>query len=101
MLFGFKQAWDCQFGGLMLALLLGTYLFYPEDAGLARYDFLPLAALPIQVAMLGLKLEMLDEAKVIPVFHIVGTIMELLKTASGPWLYPEDSVLRIGDVPLF
>lgn len=27
--FGVKQAWSCLFGGLMLALLLGTFLFYP------------------------------------------------------------------------
>jgi uncharacterized membrane protein YoaT (DUF817 family) len=27
--------------------------------------------------------------------------MELFKTAHGSWLYPEPSLLRIGDVPLF
>ena len=36
--FGIKQAWACLFGGLMLALLLGTFLWYPQDAALARYD---------------------------------------------------------------
>lgn len=36
LLFGFKQGWACLFGALMLALLLGTHLFYPRDAGLAR-----------------------------------------------------------------
>ncbi|QLC21552.1 DUF817 domain-containing protein [Parasphingopyxis sp. CP4] len=101
LLFGFKQAWACLFGGLMLALLLGTFLFYPENASLARYDFLTLAAIGIQVAMLALRFETLDEAKVILVFHAVGTVMELFKTANGSWIYPEHSVLRIGDVPLF
>lgn len=101
LLFGFKQAWACLFGGLMLGLLLGTYYFYPENASLSRYDFLTIAALTIQLAMLGLKLETFDEAKVILTFHIVGTIMELFKTANGSWLYPEHSILRIGDVPLF
>ena len=101
LLFGFKQAWACLFGGLMLGLLVGTYLFYPHDAPLARYDFLTLAALAIQIAMLTLKLETLDEAKVILAFHFVGTIMELFKTANGSWIYPENSLLRIGDVPLF
>lgn len=101
LLFGFKQAWACLFGGLMLALLVGTYLFYPEDASLARYDFLTVAALLIQIGMLALKLETLDEAKLILAFHIVGTIMELFKTANGSWIYPENSVLRIGEVPLF
>ena len=101
LLFGFKQGWACLFGGLMLALLLATHLFYPADAALARYDFLTLAALAIQIGMLGFRLETWEEAKVILVFHLVGTVMELFKTAAGSWIYPEPSLLRIGDVPLF
>ncbi len=85
----------------MLGLLLGTHLFYPADAQLARYDFLTLAALGIQLAMLGARLETLDEAKVILAFHIVGTVMEVFKTALGSWEYPEANFLRIGGVPLF
>jgi uncharacterized membrane protein YoaT (DUF817 family) len=100
-LFGFKQGWACLFGALMLALLLATHLFYPQGAALARYDFLTLAALAIQVGMLALRLETLEEAKVILAFHVVGTVMELFKTAYGSWIYPEPSLLRIGDVPLF
>jgi uncharacterized membrane protein YoaT (DUF817 family) len=100
-LFGFKQAWACLFGALMLTLLLATHLLYPENAALARYDFLTLAALGIQAAMLAFRLETWSEAKVILAFHVVGTVMELFKTAAGSWLYPEPSVLRIGDVPLF
>jgi uncharacterized membrane protein YoaT (DUF817 family) len=101
LLFGFKQGWACLFGGLMLALLLITHLYYPTDAPLARYDFLTLSALAIQLAMLIFRLETWEEAKVILVFHVVGTIMELFKTANGSWIYPEDSLLRIGGVPLF
>ncbi len=101
LLFGFKQAWACLFGGLMLALLMATHLFYPDDAALARYDFLTLAAFTIQLIMLAFKLETWDEAKVILAFHITGTIMELFKTAFGSWEYPEASLLRIGEVPLF
>ncbi|UVO53528.1 DUF817 domain-containing protein [Sphingomonas sp. SUN039] len=101
LLFGFKQGWACLFGGLMLALLMGTHLFYAKDAPLARYDFLTLAALAIQIAMLRFKLESWDEAKVILAFHVIGTVMELFKTAAGSWTYPEPSLLRIGDVPLF
>lgn len=100
-LFGFKQAWACLFGGLMLCLLLSTYLFYPEHAALARYDFLTLAAVAVQVGMLAFRLETWAEAKVILAFHVVGTVMELFKTAAGSWIYPEPSLLRIGDVPLF
>ena len=100
-LFGFKQAWACLFGGLMLALLLGTFLFYPENAALHRYDFLTLAALAIQIGMLALRLETWDEAKVILAFHVVGTVMEVFKTAAGSWVYPEEALLRIAGVPLF
>ena len=101
LMFGIKQGWACLFGGLMLVLLLGTHLLYPDDAPLARYDFLVIGAVAIQAAMLLLKLESWDEAKVIFVFHVVGTIMELFKTAAGSWIYPEPSLLRIGGVPLF
>lgn len=101
LLFGFKQAWACLFGALMLALLLVTHLFYPDDSGLHRYDFLTLAALAIQIGMLAFRLETWDEARVILAFHIVGTVMEIFKTAVGSWVYPEDALLRIGGVPLF
>jgi uncharacterized membrane protein YoaT (DUF817 family) len=99
--FGLKQAWACLFGGAMLALILGTWLWWPESAPVSRYDFLVVGAVAIQVAMLALRLETWAEARVILLFHIAGTVMELFKTAHGSWIYPEDSVLRIGAVPLF
>jgi uncharacterized membrane protein YoaT (DUF817 family) len=101
LLFGFKQGWACLFGALMLALLVATHLFYPRDPALPRYDFLTLAAVAIQVAMLRFRLETWEEAKVILAFHVAGTIMEIFKTAHGSWIYPEPSFLRIGGVPLF
>jgi uncharacterized membrane protein YoaT (DUF817 family) len=101
LLFGLKQAWACLYGGLMLLLLVGTFLLYPRDAPLARYDFLVLAALAIQIALLWFRLETWTEAAVIFVFHVVGTAMEIYKTAHGSWTYPEHSLLRIGGVPLF
>jgi uncharacterized membrane protein YoaT (DUF817 family) len=99
--FGIKQGWACLFGALMLALLIGTHLLYPQDAALARYDFLVIAAVAIQVTMLAFKLETWEEAKVIFIFHVVGTAMEVFKTSVGSWIYPEVSLLRIGGVPLF
>ncbi len=101
LLFGLKQAWACLFGGAMVALLILTRLFWPEDAALARYDLLVIAALAIQAFMLAAGLERRDEALVILVFHAVGTAMEVFKTAQGSWIYPEASLLRIGGVPLF
>lgn len=99
--FGVKQAWGCLFGAIMLALLMATHACYPRAAPLARYDFLALAALLVQAAMLAGRLETLEEAKVIFIFHLVGTGMEAFKTASGSWIYPEPSLLRLGGVPLF
>jgi uncharacterized membrane protein YoaT (DUF817 family) len=99
--FGVKQAWACLFGALLLALLIATHFFYPKGAALARYDFLVIAAVVIQVAMLVFKLETIEEAKVILIFHVVGTVMEIFKTSVGSWIYPEESLLRIDGVPLF
>jgi uncharacterized membrane protein YoaT (DUF817 family) len=101
LLFGFKQGWACLFGALMLILLFGTYLFYPRDTALARYDFLTIGAVAIQGGMIAFRLETWREARVILIFHLVGTVMELFKTALGSWEYPEANLLRIGGVPLF
>ncbi len=101
LLFGLKQAWACLFGAAMLALILGTHLLWPTHAPVARYDFLVIAAVTIQVLMLATKLERWEEAVVIAIFHVVGTVMEIFKTAHGSWIYPEANLLRIGGVPLF
>jgi uncharacterized membrane protein YoaT (DUF817 family) len=101
LLFGLKQAWACLFGGAMLALLILTHFFWPQDAVLARYDFLVVAAVAIQALLLATRLERWEEALVILVFHAVGTAMEVFKTAQGSWIYPEDNLMRLGGVPLF
>ena len=101
LLFGMKQAWACLFGGLLLALIIATRLWWPPDASLARYDFLLIAAIGIQATFLLTRMESLDEAKVILIFHVAGTAMEIFKTGAGSWQYPEDSLIRIGGVPLF
>ena len=63
-MFVLKQGWACLFGGVMLALLIGTKAIWQPDWALARYDFLLIAALGIQAAFLALRLETLDEARV-------------------------------------
>ena len=99
--FGVKQAWACLFAALMLALIVGTWACYPKGAWLARYDFLVVAAIAIQGVMLWARLETPEEGRIILVFHVVGTVMEIFKTSMGSWIYPEESLLRIGGVPLF
>jgi uncharacterized membrane protein YoaT (DUF817 family) len=101
LVFGLKQAWACLFGGAMLALIIATKYVSPDALGLARYDFLFISALGIQLSMLAFRLETLGEAKVILIFHIVGTAMEIFKTSAGSWIYPEENFFRIGGVPLF
>ena len=99
--FGIKQGWACLFGGIMLALLLATHRWYPNDAPLSRYDFLTIAAIIVQIGMLLTGLETWEEAKVILLFHLAGTLMEVFKTAIGSWIYPETSLFHLYGVPLF
>ncbi|MCR9270499.1 MAG: DUF817 domain-containing protein [Hyphomonadaceae bacterium] len=101
LVFGIKQAWACLFGGLLLAGMIVTHLYYPDAMPLARYDFLVAYAVSIQILFLITKLERPSEALVILIFHLVGTVMEVFKTDVGSWVYPEENVLRIGGVPLF
>lgn len=99
--FGLKQAWACIFGAALLAVILAARLWYPDDAPLARNDFLTLAAVAIQILMIATRLETARELRVIVLFHLVGTVMELFKTDVGSWTYEAEGFLRIGSVPLF
>jgi uncharacterized membrane protein YoaT (DUF817 family) len=101
LVFGLKQAWACLYGGALLALIMVSAFVWPDSSTVSRYDALFISAVLIQVGMLAFKLEKPSEAIVIFIFHVVGTAMELFKTKAGSWTYPEDSVFRLGDVPLF
>lgn len=101
LVFGVRQARASLFGGLLLAAVLVTRVYWPDTMPIARYDALFLIAVAIQIALLAAGLEHPREAIVILVFHVVGTAMEVFKTHMGSWTYPEESVLRIGTVPLF
>jgi uncharacterized membrane protein YoaT (DUF817 family) len=101
LVFGAKQAWAALFGGLMLAVLLGTQLLYPDHAALDRNDLRTILAVVIQLGMVLGRLETLRELRVIIVFHIVGTVMELFKTGIGSWIYEPGGVLHLANVPLF
>ena len=101
LVFGAKQAWACVFGAAMLAIIMAARLWYPDDAALARNDFLVIAAVAIQVTMIATKLETGRELIVIIMFHVVGTAMELFKTDVGSWEYPGEGVLHLGAVPLY
>lgn len=100
-IFGIKQARACVFAGSFFVLLFISN--YIPLFGLARYDFLFLAALAIQAILYFTKLETKDEVKVIFLFHIIGLVLELYKTSPevGSWSYPEDGFFKIATVPLY
>lgn len=99
--FGIKQGLACLFGGIAVCLMIGTWRFYPAGAPLARYDFLFFCMIAAQASLIALRLETWDEARVILIYHVVGTLMEIFKTSVGSWIYPEPSFIRISGVPLF
>ena len=95
LVFGLKQAWACLFGGAML----GAHHRAPGCGGRTRRRSPATISCSwqrwsIQIAMLAFKLETLAEAKVILIFHVVGTVMEIFKTSAGSWIYPEESFFR-------
>jgi uncharacterized membrane protein YoaT (DUF817 family) len=100
-LFGLKQARACVFAASFFTLLfLSRHL---PLFGLARYDFLFLAAVAVQLALLGFGLESRAEVLVLCAFHALGLALELFKThpAVGSWSYPEPAVLKLATVPLY
>ncbi len=101
LIFGWKQARAAIFAGSFFVLLFISN--HIPLGGLARYDFLFIAAVVIQAILYFTKLETKDEVKVIFLFHIIGLVLELYKTSPeiGSWSYPEDGILKIATVPLY
>ncbi len=95
------QARAAIFGIGILVLLLATAAIWRDDWPVYRYDFLFVVVIAAQAWLLATGRETWAEARVIGVFHIVGVVMEIFKTAVGSWVYPEPSILAIGNVPLF
>lgn len=100
-LFTWKELQACLFAGSFFLILFASN--HISLLGLARYDFLFLAAIAIQLLFLALRLESWEEIQVIFLFHIVGIALELFKTSPGvgSWSYPEAGFLKIGTVPLY
>ncbi|MEM7439195.1 MAG: DUF817 domain-containing protein [Pseudomonadota bacterium] len=96
-----KQAWACLFGILFIIALILTSLFWQPDWALTRYDGLLIFAVATQACFLIFRLESLKEARVILIFHVVGTAMEIFKLHMGSWDYPEPGIIKLGGVPLF
>jgi uncharacterized membrane protein YoaT (DUF817 family) len=99
--FGLKQARACLFAGLFF----GAMVLVPREGlgPVPRYDVLLVVALAIQAWLLWTRLETIDEAKAIALFHAVGFALEAFKTSSGiaSWSYPDFGYTKILGVPLF
>ncbi len=101
LVFGLKQARAaCFAGSFFVVLFLSSHI---PLFGIARYDFLFVAAILIQIVLYYLDLETKDEVKIIFLFHIIGLVLELYKTnpAIGSWSYPEAAFFKLGTVPLY
>lgn len=98
--FTWQEAASCFFAGFILLMLMITR-YYPLP-GLPRYDYMLLFALMMQVAMVWIfKMETVDELKVICLFHVLGTTMEVFKVHMGSWSYPGDAYTKLWGVPLY
>lgn len=100
-MFVLKQGWAALFGALLLAGLLISDALWRDHWLLARYDALLIYAVALQAGFLLFRLETLEEAKVILLFHLTGTAMELFKVQAGSWSYPEAAFFKLYGVPLF
>jgi uncharacterized membrane protein YoaT (DUF817 family) len=97
--FGFKNAVSCVFPVFVFGMLAITKHAGPLP--LARYDLLFLSCVAFQALMVAVRLETLDELKVICVFHGLGLGLELFKVHVGSWSYPDPARFSLGGVPLF
>ena len=100
-MFTLKMGWSALFGGLLLIAIVLSKAIWQPDWPIQRYDALFVFAVTVQALFLILRLESWAEARVILLFHLTGTVMELFKTQAGSWTYPEAAMFRIEGVPLF
>ncbi len=101
LVFGLKEAQSCVFAGSFLFLLaISGHVKIP---GLARYDFLFLSAIAIQLVLVALRLENWREVAVLSLFHLLGMGLELFKTSYSvrSWSYPEPAFFHVRTVPLY
>ncbi len=79
-MFTLKMGWSALFGGLLLIAIIASKAVWQADWPIQRYDALFLFAVTVQALFLALRLESWAEARVILLFHLTGTAMELFKT---------------------
>lgn len=98
-IFGYQQALSCIFPAVIFLTLAVTKVV--EIPYFHRYDLILFICLLAQIIMLVVKLETIDELKVICMFHLIGLALELYKVHMGSWSYPEAGWSKIYGVPLY
>ena len=100
-LFTIRNARACLFA----FVIFGAVAVVPRAGlfGLARYDALFAIALAAQAWLLWRRLETLEEAKAIALFHAAGFALEAFKVSPGihAWVYPDAAFTKVLGVPLF
>jgi uncharacterized membrane protein YoaT (DUF817 family) len=97
--FGYQQAMSCLFPVIILtALLISKTVQAPI---IHNYDFILVVCLAAQYVLYKTGIETKDELKVIAVFHVIGTMLEIYKVYKGSWLYPMDGLVKVAGVPLY
>ena len=98
--FTWQEAAACFFAVYILGMLMITR-YYPLPF-LPRYDYMLIFAVLMQIAMVWVfKMETVDELKVICLFHLLGTTMEIFKVHMGSWSYPGEAYSKVLGVPLY
>ncbi len=97
--FGWEQAKSCLFPVIIFLSLAATQMV--NVPGIARYDIIFLICIGTQLLMFLLRMETVDELKVIGVFHLIGLALELYKVHMGSWSYPEEAITKVFGVPLY
>ncbi|WP_270727661.1 DUF817 domain-containing protein [Shimia sp. Alg240-R146] len=100
-MFCLKMLWAGLFGGALLLGMIATNRIWQPDWSIARYDALLIYAIALQVLFLSLRMESWREARVILLFHLTGTAMEIFKVNAGSWAYPGDGLIKLWNVPLY
>lgn len=100
-MFILKQGWAAIFGAALLIGILISSRIWQDSWPVARYDALLAYALFLQVLFLLTGMESWREVRVILLFHLTGTIMEIFKVSAGSWAYPGEAIFKLWDVPLF
>jgi uncharacterized membrane protein YoaT (DUF817 family) len=98
--FTYQEAASCFFAVYILGMLMFTR-YVPINI-IPRYDVMLIACLFMQIVMVWiLKIETVDELKVICLFHVLGTAMEIFKVQMGSWSYPGDAYTKLFGVPIY